>query len=176
MVAIFGTMAADGLHVQLGIPYIASTIFFAIVLALIFIVWSKTEKSLSIHSINNYRREFFYWATVLATFALGTAAGDLTASTLGLGYATSILLFSGLILIPIIGYKFFKMNEVLAFWFAYIITRPIGASIADWVTKPKTVGGLGINGALVSIGLAILIIIFVIYMSYDKTEIKLENA
>lgn len=176
MVAVFGTMAADALHIQLGIPYIITTIVFSITLAIVFITWHKSENTLSIHSINNRRREYFYWATVLATFALGTAAGDLTASTLGLGYLSSAILFSGLILFPIIGYFVFGLNEVIAFWTAYILTRPIGASIADWLDKPKSVGGLGFYAALVSITLSVLIIILVIYMTFDRKEFKDEIA
>jgi uncharacterized membrane-anchored protein len=174
MVAVFGTMAADGLHIQLGIPYIISTIFFAIVLAIVFIVWHKSENTLSIHSINTKRREVFYWLTVLSTFALGTAAGDLTASTFGWGYFTSAIVFSALILIPIIGYWVFGLSEVIAFWTAYILTRPIGASFADWMDKPKSVGGLGLGNGRVSVYLTVIIILLVIYMTRDHNERKRE--
>lgn len=172
MVAVFGTMAADVLHIQLGVPYIISTIFFAVSLAIIFIAWYKSERTLSIHSINNRRRELFYWAAVLATFALGTAAGDMTAMTLGLGYFSSGLLFSGLIALPILGYWLFDMNEIAAFWTAYILTRPVGASFADWMGKSKTVGGLGLGDGSVSFVLAILIIALVGYLTYSRTDIK----
>lgn len=172
MVAIFGTMAADVLHIQLGIPYILSTIFFAIVLAIVFIVWQKSEKTLSIHSINSRRRELFYWAAILATFALGTAAGDMTAITLGLGYFSSGLLFAALIAIPAFGYWFVGLNEIAAFWAAYILTRPIGASFADWTGKSKAVGGLALGDGLVSLVLVILIICFVSYMSFKSKEAK----
>jgi uncharacterized membrane-anchored protein len=170
MVAVFGTMAADALHVQLGIPYIATTILFAITLAAIFIIWHKSEKTLSIHSINTPKRELFYWLTVLATFALGTAAGDLTATSFGLGYFPSAILFSGLIAIPIIGYYLFKLNGIIAFWTAYILTRPIGASFADWMDKSKTVGGLGWGNGHVAIYLTVIIIIFVTYMMKNQKE------
>jgi uncharacterized membrane-anchored protein len=172
MVAVFGTMAADGLHVQLGVPYIVSTIFFAIVLAIVFIAWHRTEKTLSIHSISSRRREMFYWATVLATFALGTAAGDMTATTLGLGYFSSILLFTGLIVIPAAGYWLFGLNEIIAFWVAYILTRPIGASVADWVSKSRRVGGLGWGDGHVSIALTIIIIVFVAYLAVSRRDVK----
>lgn len=175
MVAVFGTMAADVLHIQLGVPYVASTILFAVVLSLIFVVWQASEKTLSIHSINNPRRELFYWATVLATFALGTAAGDWTAVTLGLGYFTSGLVFAGVFAIPAIGYKFFRLNEVFAFWFAYIVTRPLGASFADWFGKPKAVGGRGFGDGLVAFVLTILIVICVAYMSFNRREEKRET-
>ncbi|HEY4963717.1 MAG TPA: hypothetical protein VIH90_03420 [Candidatus Saccharimonadales bacterium] len=165
MVAVFGTMAADALHKQLGIPYLATTILFSVSLAVIFSLWYKTEKTLSIHSINNPRRELFYWATVMATFALGTAAGDLAAFTLNLGFFTSALLFTSLMLIPAAGYFYFGLNEVAAFWTAYIITRPVGASFADWLGKSKSVGGLGLGSGLVAIVLSALIIILVVQMS-----------
>ena len=129
MVSVFGTMAADLIHVILGVPYIFSTIFFAIVLGIIFSAWYGKEKTLSIHSITSTRREFFYWATVLTTFALGTAVGDMTATTLHLGYFTSGILFIILFAIPAIGYWWFGLTEVIAFWFAYIVTRPLGASL-----------------------------------------------
>ena len=170
MVAVFGTMAADSLHKQLGVPYLASSSFFVICLSVIFIVWHKTEHTLSIHTINTRRREAFYWATVLATFALGTAVGDLTAITLHLGYFTSGILFTVLFCLPAIGYLYFNLNAVFAFWTAYILTRPLGASFADWFGKSKAVGGLGYGDGTVSIILSIVIVIFVVYMTYDRKE------
>jgi len=131
MVGVFGTMAADVLHVGFGVPYVASATFFAVLLAVVFVLWQKTEKTLSIHSINSLRREAFYWAVVVATFALGTALGDMTAATLHLGYFLSVVLFAVIIAIPAIGYWRFRWNPVFAFWFAYVATRPLGASLAD---------------------------------------------
>jgi uncharacterized membrane-anchored protein len=163
MVGVFGTMAADVLHVGLGVPYIASTIFFAIVLALVFRTWYRVEGTLSIHSITTPRRELFYWAAVLATFALGTAAGDLTAISLGLGYFGSILLFAAVIAIPAFGYFRAGMNSILAFWFAYVVTRPLGASVADWLAKSK--GGLALGTGPVSLVFAATIAGFVYYLS-----------
>lgn len=176
MVAVFGTMAADVLHIQLHVPYIASTVFFAVILALVFVVWRKTEKTLSIHTVNNSRRELFYWAAVLATFALGTATGDWTAVTLGLGYFTSGLVFAGIFVIPAVGYWLFGLNEIFAFWFAYIITRPLGASFADWFGKSKTVGGLGFGDAHVSFVLSALIILCVLYMTFNRRERRRERT
>ena len=158
MVAIVGTMAADVLHKQFGIAYSVSSVFFAVVLTVVFVVWHRTEGTLSIHSITTTRRELFYWAAVLSTFALGTAAGDYTAHTLKLGYFASAILFAGLILIPAVGYRFLHMNEVLAFWFAYVLTRPVGASIADWLGKPKNLSGLALGDGAVSIAFAALIV------------------
>lgn len=173
MVAVFGTMAADVLHKQFGVPYVASTSFFAVCLAVIFFVWQKFEHSLSIHTINNPRREAFYWLSVVTTFALGTAVGDWTAISLGLGYLSSGIFFTGLILIPAIGRRF-GMNEIFTFWFAYIITRPVGASFADWIGKPVP-HGLGYGDGTVSIALTALIVICVAYMTFDRKERRMEN-
>jgi uncharacterized membrane-anchored protein len=174
MVAIFGTMAADVIHIGFGVPYVISTAFFTVALAIIFVVWYRTEKTLSIHSIYTRRRELFYWATVITTFALGTAAGDLAATTPGLGYFTAGILFAVLIAIPIVGYRFFGLNEIFAFWFAYILTRPLGASFADWIGKPHTSGGLGVGAGTVSVGLTILIIGFVGFLTITQKDV--ENA
>jgi len=176
MVAIFGTMAADVLHIQFGVPYIASTILFAVILIAVFTVWYRGERTLSIHSITNPRREVFYWAAVMATFALGTAAGDMTAVTLGLGYFSSGLLFAGLIAIPALAYWLLGLNEIMAFWLAYILTRPLGASFADWAGKPQRIGGLGKGDGAVSAILAVLIIGVVAYMTLDRQENKRERT
>ncbi|MDB5166958.1 MAG: putative rane-anchored protein [Candidatus Saccharibacteria bacterium] len=165
MVAVFGTMAADVLHIGLGIPYIVSTVFFAVALASIFVLWYKKEKTLSIHSIYTARREIFYWLTVMATFALGTAAGDMTANTLGLGYLASGVMFVGAIAVPAVLYFKFKLNEVTAFWIAYILTRPLGASFADWFGVPRSLGGLDLGRGWVSLTLIITIACLVIYIS-----------
>ena len=163
MVGVLGTMAADVLHVGLGVPYIASTVFYAIVLAIVFRAWYLTEGTLSIHSITTPGRELFYWAAVLATFALGTAAGDLTAVTFGLGYFGSILLFAAIIAIPAVGYLRFAMNPILAFWFAYVVTRPLGASVADWMAKSR--GGLSLGTGPVSLAFAAVIAALVYHLT-----------
>jgi len=174
MVAISGTMVADVIHIVLGVPYLISTIFFTVVLALIFIVWYATEKTLSIHSINTLRRELFYWATVMATFALGTAVGDLTAATLHLGYFTSGVLFAILFAIPALAYWLFRINAIFAFWFAYIMTRPFGASFADWFGKP-IFGGLGLGDEPVVLVLTFFIIVLVGYVSITHVDVKGEQ-
>ncbi|HEX2911489.1 MAG TPA: hypothetical protein VH186_11830 [Chloroflexia bacterium] len=170
MVAIFGTMVADVIHVELGIPYLISTGGFLVALAVIFLTWYRTEKTLSIHSIYTFRRELFYWATVCATFALGTAAGDMTATTLGLGYLDSGILFAVIIAIPALGYFFFGLNEIIAFWFAYIITRPLGASFADWMGRATDLGGLGWGTGQVSLVLAVIIAMLVGYLSVSQKD------
>ena len=170
MVAIFGTMIADAIHVGLGISYIVSTIGFSVVLGTIFTVWYMSEKNLSINQINTFRREIFYWATVMATFALGTAAGDMTASTLGLGYFTSGLLFAVLFSLPAIVYWRSGLNEVGAFWLAYILTRPLGASFADWIGRSRDLGGVGFGTGQISLVLTILIAGFVAYLTYSGKD------
>ncbi len=134
-VGVFGTMAADVLHVGFHVPYVASSTLYAVILAAVFVVWGRTEKTLSIHTIATPRREAFYWAAVVATFAMGTAIGDLSATTLHLGYGLSMVLFAGVIVIPAVGYRWLSWNSIFTFWFAYVVTRPLGASFADWVGK-----------------------------------------
>lgn len=172
MVAIFGTMVADVMHIVLGVPYYASSTAFAVILTLVFVIWYKVEKTLSIHSINTVRREAFYWAAVLATFAMGTATGDMTAMTLHLGYLASGIVFIVLFCIPGIGKFFFGLNTVFAFWFAYVMTRPLGASFADWFGKSKSVSGLGYGDGIVAIILTILIILFVGYLTVSRVDVQ----
>ncbi len=171
MVAIFGTMAADVIHIVLKVPYLDSSVFFAVVLAVIFVGWYATEKTLSIHSIYTLRRELFYWAAIMATFALGTATGDMTASTLRLGYLASGVLFAVLFALPALGYWLFGLNAIFAFWFAYIMTRPLGASFADWFGKAKSVGGMGLGTGPISLVLAVLIIGFVAYLTVTRKDV-----
>lgn len=175
MVAVFGTMAADVMHVVLHIPYAVSTAFFSICLAVVFVLWYLSERTLSIHTIYPGRRELFYWATVIATFALGTAAGDLTASTLGLGYFPSVILFAVLFAIPGIGYRWFGLNPIFAFWFAYVVTRPLGASIADWLGKPF-LGGLGFGDGKVALVLTALIVLCVAFLAITRVDVHPEDA
>ena len=170
MVAIFGTMAADVLHIGLGIPYLVSSSFFAVALALIFGAWQASEGTLSIHSIDSRRRELFYWAAVLTTFALGTATGDMTATTLGLGYFDSGILFAVLFIVPAIGYRFVGLNAVIAFWLAYVLTRPFGASFADWLGRSRELGGLGLGTGSVSLALTLVIVVLVAYVSIGRPE------
>jgi uncharacterized membrane-anchored protein len=172
MVSVFGTMAADGVHYELHVPYIASSAFFAVVLAVTFVAWNASEKTLSIHSIHTRRREEFYWAVVMATFALGTAAGDTAAFTLHLGYFSSGLLFAALFAVPAVSYWRFGLNPVFAFWFAYIVTRPLGASFADWMAAPSSRSGLGLGFGEVSVGLTILIVGFVAYLTITRGDVR----
>ncbi|MGW7427579.1 COG4705 family protein [Streptomyces sp. NPDC054813] len=169
MVSVFGTMAADVLHIGLGVPYTVSTPLFLITLAAVFVLWYAVERTLSIHSINTRSREFFYWATVLATFALGTAAGDLTA-TIGFGYLGSVVLFAVAICLPGLAHRFGALNAVPAFWTAYVITRPLGASLADWMALGHTRGGLGLGLAPVTLAWTTAIVCFVGYLAVSRRD------
>jgi uncharacterized membrane-anchored protein len=172
MVAVFGTMCADVLHVKFGIPYGVSATLFAVILTVIFVVWYWFEGTLSIHSIVTPRRELFYWATVAATFALGTAVGDLTAYTFHLGFFSSGVLFAIVISVPALAYRFAGVPEVLAFWSAYIVTRPLGASFADWMGKPRSLGGLNWGSANVAIVLTMAIVVAVAYLSVSRVDVR----
>lgn len=175
MVAIFGTMAADVMHIVMGVPYQYSTAFFLVALAVIFTVWYATETTLSIHSIYTVRREIFYWAAIMTTFALGTAAGDMTADTLSLGYFASGILFAVLFFLPGAGFKLGWLNGIFAFWFSYVMTRPLGASFADYFGKP-ILGGLGLGDQWVSLVLTVLIVGFVGYLSVTRKDVARENV
>jgi uncharacterized membrane-anchored protein len=172
MVGIFGTMAADVVHVGLGVTYTVSTIFYAAVLIAVFVVWHHTEGTLSIHHIDSPRREAFYWATVAATFAMGTALGDFTAYTLHLGYFPSAWVFAGLVLIPAIGFRWLRWNPIFTFWFAYVITRPLGASIADGLAKPPSASGRGLGDAPVVLVIGVLIAVIVTYLAITGVDVQ----
>jgi uncharacterized membrane-anchored protein len=174
MVAIFGTMAADGVHDGASLPYAVTTPLYGILVAAIFYLWHRSEGTLSIHSITTRRREKFYWAAVLATFALGTAAGDLTAISLNLGFFPSVLLFAAVISIPAIGWWRLDLNPILAFWFAYIVTRPLGASFADGFSKP-TQGGLSLGDGTVSAIALVAFVLLVAYVTVTKRDVQSEQ-
>jgi uncharacterized membrane-anchored protein len=167
-------MVADVLHVVLDVPYAVSAAGLAIVLAAVFLAWHRVEGTLSIHSIDTPRRELFYWATVMATFALGTALGDLTASTLGLGYPASALLFAVAFAVPGVGYRFLGWNPIATFWAAYVITRPLGASVADWLGK-ETLGGLGIGDAVVAVVFGACIAVVVAYLAISRIDVPADQ-
>jgi uncharacterized membrane-anchored protein len=169
MVAVFGTMAADMLH-KLGMSHLAATLLYGLLLAGILAWWQTSERTLAMHSIAAGRRERFYWATVFISFAFGTAAGDMTADTLHLGNFWSGVLFAVLFAVPMIGVRRFRWNDVFAFWFAYVMTRPLGASFADWFGKPHAKGGLGFGTVPVAIALTALIVLFVAYLSGTRRD------
>jgi uncharacterized membrane-anchored protein len=174
MVAIFGTMVADGIRDGAGIGYEVTTPLFALVTAAIFLWWYRTEGTLSIHSINTRRRERFYWAAVLATFALGTAAGDLTALALNLGFWPSVLIFAAVIALPALGWWRFDFSPIFSFWFAYVVTRPLGASFADGFSKP-TAGGLGLGDGPISAIALVVFIALVAYAHRTKADVQAQG-
>ena len=166
-VSLFGTVAAD-IAFFIGIPLWASSSFYAVALALNFTIWYLSEKTLSIHSIYTRRREAFYWVTVFLTFALGTALGDLTAVTLKLGFLVSGIMFAALIAVPAIAHWRFGMNAIVAFWFAYVVTRPLGASFADWFGGSHADSGLGLGFGWVTLVMTIMIVGFVGYVATNQ--------
>jgi uncharacterized membrane-anchored protein len=170
-VGVFGTMAADVMHVGFGVPYFVSAGLWAITLAGVFVAWQRCESTLSIHRIDTTPRELFYWATVISTFALGTAMGDLTAVTFHLGYLGSAVLFAAVIAIPAVGYWRFHLNPILAFWSAYVVTRPLGASLADWMGKPVAAGGLGWGSGRVALVLSVVIAGLVAYLAVTRRDV-----
>lgn len=171
-VSVFGTSAADAFHVGLGWPYWLTSGFYAAILASIFLYWYRSEGTLSIHSIINQRRERLYWLTVLATFALGTAVGDFTATNVGLSYFPSFVLFGSIILIPLVLWSRFDVNAIFCFWFAYTITRPFGASWADW--NDMVSGGLNLGQIPTSIYLGVISLGLVLYMSNRRVGFRPE--
>jgi uncharacterized membrane-anchored protein len=175
MVAVFGTQAADVLHVKFGVPYVASATFYGVVLILVFSAWAKAEASLSIHSITSLRRELFYWAAVLATFALGTAVGDMTATTFHWGYLRSGVIFAALFVLPGLAYRVHLLGSVGAFWIAYVLTRPLGASFADYMSRTRNQGGMD-WGAPVPLLLAAAILVLVAYLAAAQPDTEGRGA
>jgi uncharacterized membrane-anchored protein len=177
-IAIFGTGVSDFLHLDVGIPYAGTTLLWAVVLISIFWVWHHREGTLSIHSITTQPRELYYWATVFATFALGTALGDFTATALGLGYLASGILFGVIILIPALAWQRFGLNAIAAFWMAYVVTRPLGASFADYISKPHNLSGINFGDGATSLVFALAVLVLVLYLALAHPDIQppLEGA
>jgi uncharacterized membrane-anchored protein len=161
MVSVFGTMCADAVHVALHVPYIVSALCFGVALVVVFLWWHHVEGTLSIHSITSTRRELFYFLTVTVAFALGTAVGDLTAITFHLGFFGSGFLYAGLISLPLLAFTVSRRHAILLFWIAYVLTRPLGASFADAMGKPRVAGGLGWGSGTVALSLSALIVLSV---------------
>lgn len=168
--SVVGTLITDNLTDNFGVSLVVTSIAFSICLTVTFILWYKFEHTLSIHNIDTRSREAFYWLAILFTFALGTAAGDLIAEQLQVGYAYSGLLFAGVIALTFMAYKFLNLNSVAAFWMAYIITRPLGASIGDLLSQVPKDGGLGISLLVINGSFLITIIGVVVYLSVSKID------
>lgn len=165
LISVVGTLITDNITDHFGVPLQVTTTIFAIALAATFAAWFAVEKTLSIHSIFTMRRESFYWAAILFTFALGTAAGDLVAETLKLGYLYSAMAFGAGIALMTLAHLVFKLNAVLAFWLAYILTRPFGASFGDLLSQPASNGGLGLGTVGTSALFLTVILGLVVYMT-----------
>jgi uncharacterized membrane-anchored protein len=170
LISVLGTLLTDNLTDNLGVPLQTSTMVFSILLGLVFLAWYASEKTLSIHSIYTRRREMFYWLAVLVTFALGTAVGDLISEGLGVGYLKTGLLCAGLIGIITVAWRL-GLDAVLAFWLAYILTRPLGASIGDLMAQPTSNGGLNLGVTMTSLILLALIVATIVYLSVKKPDV-----
>lgn len=170
LVSVVGTLITDNLVDTMGVPLQTTAIVTGILLALTFAIWFAVERTLSIHTIVTFRREAFYWVAILLTFALGTAVGDLVAEKFDVGYLNTGLLFLGIIALITFAYYVFRLNAVLAFWMAYILTRPLGASFGDLLSQPMEYGGLGLGTILTSVLFLAVIGAIVLYMSIMNRE------
>jgi uncharacterized membrane-anchored protein len=170
VISVFGTLITDNLSDRYHVPLTTSTAVFSVILAIVFAVWYASERTLSIHTIFTTKREGFYWLAILFTFALGTAAGDLVAEKFALGYGVSLAIFGGLIAAITIAHYAFKLNAVLAFWLAYILTRPLGASIGDGLSQSKHDGGLGLGTTDTSYIFLACILALVLYLSVTRRD------
>jgi len=171
LISVVGTLITDNLVDNFGVALQTTTIVFSIALAVTFAAWFASEKTLSIHTIFTSKREGFYWLAILFTFALGTAAGDLTAEKLAVGYWKSALLFAGIIGVIALAHYRFKLNAVLAFWMAYILTRPLGASIGDYMSQARKDGGLALGTTGTSVIFLSAILAAVIFLTITKRDV-----
>jgi uncharacterized membrane-anchored protein len=180
VISVFGTLITDNMTDRYNVALTTSTPIFAAILAIVFATWWGVERTLSIHTIFTTRREAFYWLAILFTFALGTAAGDLSAEKLDLGYGVSIAIFGALIAAVTLAHYVFKLNAVLAFWLAYILTRPLGASIGDFMSQhSKKYGGLGLGTtgtSYIFLGCILALVVFLSITRRDATEVRLGSA
>lgn len=173
LISVVGTLISDNLVDGMGVSLVTTTLAFAGALALTFTAWFLSERTLSIHTIFTRKREAFYWAAILFTFALGTSAGDLTAERLDLGYGPAALIFAGMIALTYGLYRVFGLNAIASFWIAYILTRPLGASVGDFLAKPVIAGGLGwgtVNTSLIFLGAILSLVVFLSVTKIDQIE------
>jgi uncharacterized membrane-anchored protein len=169
-ISVVGTLISDNLVDNLGVPLDTTSLIFTVALVAVFVFWYLSERTLSVHTIYTLRRELFYWAAILFTFSLGTSAGDLLSERLGLGYPLSAVMFAAAIALIYLAYRVKVMNEVLAFWLAYILTRPLGASMGDLLTQEKDAGGLGLGTIPVSVVCLLGIVGGVFYLSRQEKK------
>ena len=167
-ISVVGTLISDNLVDNFGVSLQTTSLLFGAALVLVFGLWYASEKTLSVHTIQTTRRELFYWAAILCTFALGTSAGDLIGESFGLGYPWSALLFGSAIALTFLAYRYLHLPAVTAFWAAYILTRPLGASLGDWLTQPAKAGGLGVSTTLISSLFLVTIVLLVGFLSRQQ--------
>ena len=173
LISVVGTLISDNLVDGMGISLITTSIAFGLTLAVVFALWYRSEKTLSIHTIFTTRRELFYWAAILFTFAMGTSAGDLIAEKLNLGYGPTAIVFAAMIAIIALLHRAVKLDAILSFWLAYIMTRPLGASIGDYLAKPVIAGGLGwgtVTTSLIFLGAILTLVVFLTISRFDRIE------
>ncbi|MBZ9698960.1 MULTISPECIES: hypothetical protein [unclassified Mesorhizobium] len=175
LISVVGTLITDNLVDNFGVRLQTTTIAFSVVLAATFAVWYASERTLSIHTIFTTRREIFYWLAILFTFSLGTAAGDLVAETFDIGYLTTGLLFGGVIALIALAWYLIHLDAILAFWLAYILTRPLGASFGDWLSQPAEYGGLGLGTTYTSLIFLGCIIALVLYMTLRNNADEMDD-
>jgi uncharacterized membrane-anchored protein len=171
LISVVGTLITDNLTDNHGVALETTTIIFSVALAITFAAWYASERTLSIHTIVTTRREVFYWVTVLFTFALGTAAGDLTAERLAIGYFLSAVLFAAIIALVTLAHFRFRLGAVTAFWLAYILTRPLGASLGDFLSQPRESGGLGLGTTVTSFIFLAAILVVVSYLTVTRKDV-----
>ncbi|MEH7309032.1 COG4705 family protein [Neobacillus drentensis] len=172
LISVFGTLVTDNLTDSMGVPLEVSTVVFSMLLGLTFLFWYLSEKTLSIHSIHSRKREVFYWLTILFTFALGTAVGDLYSEQLGFGYLNTGIIVVAIIACVFLAWKFLNLDGILAFWIAYILTRPLGASLGDYLSQPKNNGGLGLGTTITSVIFLLAIFAIIIFLAVTKIDIN----
>ena len=172
LMSVTGTLITDRLVDELKVSLVTIIIVFSIILAVVFSVWYANEKTLATHSINTTKRELFYWVAILVTFALGTATGDYLAEALKLGYLEAAIIFGAAIAAIAIGHFYFRLNGVLSFWLAYILTRPLGASIGDLLSQPTKNGGYGLGTVGTSILFLSIITSLIIYLSFKQKKVR----
>ncbi|WP_345651693.1 COG4705 family protein [Streptomyces siamensis] len=171
LISVVGTLISDNLTDNLGVPLETSTTVFAVILAVVFAVWYRRERTLSIHHIDTTSRESFYWLAVLFTFALGTAAGDLVSERMDLGYWLSAVLFALAIGAVAVAHFALGLDAVWSFWIAYILTRPLGASIGDYLSQPSADGGLGLGTVVTSVLFLAVILALVVYLAVSRKDV-----
>ncbi|WP_237479141.1 COG4705 family protein [Lichenibacterium dinghuense] len=172
-ISIVGTLVSDNLVDGYGVSLVTTSVAFAVILTVVFALWYRSERTLSIHSIVTRRRELYYWAAILFTFALGTSVGDLLAEQLDLGYATAAVVFAGMIAAVAAAHYLGGLNAILAFWTAYVLTRPLGASVGDLMAKPAIAGGFGlgtVNTSLIFLAVILALVVFLTVSRVDRLD------